>query len=120
MLICFPFLTDVHPYSLCEKLGPKYASISAGELNTSHDFYKDLLRYQKIHFLWELRIYASCLVVAMLKMLNLLDLLVFLLSQGGYQYDCQACCKLQGDENQHCERVSNISLFSVWKFILYF
>ncbi|XP_028807091.1 fatty-acid-binding protein 2 [Neltuma alba] len=34
----------VHPYSLCEKLGPKYASFSAGELNNSHDFYKDLLR----------------------------------------------------------------------------
>ncbi|KAI9107137.1 hypothetical protein K1719_022665 [Acacia pycnantha] len=35
---------DVHPSSLCEKLGPKYASFSAGELNNSHDFYKDLLR----------------------------------------------------------------------------
>ncbi|TKY57997.1 Fatty-acid-binding protein 2 [Spatholobus suberectus] len=34
----------VHPYSLCEKLGPKYASISADELNNRHDFYKDLLR----------------------------------------------------------------------------
>ncbi|KAK4277289.1 hypothetical protein QN277_015306 [Acacia crassicarpa] len=34
----------VHPSSLCEKLGPKYASFSAGELNNSHDFYKDLLR----------------------------------------------------------------------------
>ncbi|KAF7830409.1 fatty-acid-binding protein 2 [Senna tora] len=34
----------VHPYSLCEKLGPKYASISADELSNSHDFYKDLLR----------------------------------------------------------------------------
>ncbi|XP_061337771.1 fatty-acid-binding protein 2 [Gastrolobium bilobum] len=34
----------VHPYSLCEKLGPKYASISADELNNRHDFYQDLLR----------------------------------------------------------------------------
>ncbi|RDX98486.1 Fatty-acid-binding protein 2, partial [Mucuna pruriens] len=34
----------IHPYSLCEKLGPKYASISADELNNRHDFYKDLLR----------------------------------------------------------------------------
>ncbi|XP_054791895.1 fatty-acid-binding protein 2 [Prosopis cineraria] len=34
----------VHPHSLCEKLGPKYASFSAGELNNSHGFYKDLLR----------------------------------------------------------------------------
>ncbi|OIW12076.1 hypothetical protein TanjilG_15316 [Lupinus angustifolius] len=34
----------VHPYSLCEKLGPKYASISADELNSHHGFYHDLLR----------------------------------------------------------------------------
>ncbi|XP_004498865.1 fatty-acid-binding protein 2 [Cicer arietinum] len=34
----------VHPYSLCEKLGPKYASISADELNDCNDFYQDLLR----------------------------------------------------------------------------
>lgn len=34
----------IHPYSLREKLGPKYASISADELNNCHDFYKDLLR----------------------------------------------------------------------------
>lgn len=46
ILSCFQSLSDVHPYSLCEKLAPKYASISGDELNTSHDFYKDLLRYQ--------------------------------------------------------------------------
>jgi hypothetical protein len=34
----------VHPYSLCEKLGPKYASISADELDSRNDFYQDLLR----------------------------------------------------------------------------
>ncbi|CAL0322686.1 unnamed protein product [Lupinus luteus] len=34
----------IHPCSLCEKLGPKYASISANELNGHHDFYQDLLR----------------------------------------------------------------------------
>ncbi|WJX16106.1 hypothetical protein P8452_06181 [Trifolium repens] len=34
----------VHPYSLCEKLGPKYASISAHELDNRNDFYQDLLR----------------------------------------------------------------------------
>lgn len=34
----------VHPYSLCEKLGPKYASISMDELNKRQDFYEDLLR----------------------------------------------------------------------------
>ncbi|RZB68368.1 Fatty-acid-binding protein 2 [Glycine soja] len=40
----YAFGVYVHPYSLCEKLGPKYASISADELNNHHDFYKDLLR----------------------------------------------------------------------------
>ncbi|GMP83996.1 hypothetical protein CsSME_00037706 [Camellia sinensis var. sinensis] len=34
----------VHPYDVCVKLGPKYASIPVGELNKCHDFYKDLLR----------------------------------------------------------------------------
>lgn len=39
------FYIDIHPYSVCEKLGPKYASVSVDELNKSHDFYQDLLRY---------------------------------------------------------------------------
>lgn len=39
------FLVDVHPYSVCEKLGAKYASVSVDELNKCHDFYEDLLRY---------------------------------------------------------------------------
>ncbi|GMY29078.1 fatty-acid-binding protein 2 [Fagus crenata] len=34
----------IHPYSVCKKLGPKYASISVDELNKHHDFYQDLLR----------------------------------------------------------------------------
>lgn len=34
----------IHPYSVCEKLGPKYASIPVGELNKRRDFYEDLLR----------------------------------------------------------------------------
>lgn len=34
----------VHPNSVCEKLGPKYASSSADELNGRRDFYEDLLR----------------------------------------------------------------------------
>ncbi|XP_021804378.1 fatty-acid-binding protein 2-like, partial [Prunus avium] len=34
----------VHPYSVCKKLGSKYASISVDELNKRHDFYEDLLR----------------------------------------------------------------------------
>ncbi|KAK7383373.1 hypothetical protein VNO78_29050 [Psophocarpus tetragonolobus] len=40
----YAFGVYIHPYSLCEKLGPKYASISADELDNHHDFYKDLLR----------------------------------------------------------------------------
>ncbi|KAK7377080.1 hypothetical protein VNO80_02500 [Phaseolus coccineus] len=40
----YAFGVYIHPYSLCEKLGPKYASISADELNNHHDFYRDLLR----------------------------------------------------------------------------
>ncbi|XWS70173.1 hypothetical protein CRYUN_Cryun03dG0026000 [Craigia yunnanensis] len=34
----------IHPYSVCQKLGPKYASIPVGELNKNNDFYQDLLR----------------------------------------------------------------------------
>ncbi|XP_050943790.1 fatty-acid-binding protein 2 isoform X3 [Cucumis melo] len=34
----------VHPKSVCEKLGPKYASSPADELNERRDFYEDLLR----------------------------------------------------------------------------
>ncbi|GLT25643.1 hypothetical protein SLA2020_007610 [Shorea laevis] len=34
----------VHPYSICEKLGHKYASIPLSELDKHHDFYRDLLR----------------------------------------------------------------------------
>ncbi|KAK8974931.1 hypothetical protein V6N11_066472 [Hibiscus sabdariffa] len=34
----------IHPYSVCRKLGAKYASIPVGELNKHNDFYRDLLR----------------------------------------------------------------------------
>lgn len=34
----------VHPYSVCEKLSPKYASMEADELINHNDFYNDLLR----------------------------------------------------------------------------
>ncbi|KAE8735283.1 Fatty-acid-binding protein 2 [Hibiscus syriacus] len=34
----------IHPYSVCRKLGAKYASIPVGELNKNDDFYQDLLR----------------------------------------------------------------------------
>lgn len=44
-MLSWSFLVDVHPYSVCEKLGPKYASVSVDELNKRQDFYQDLLRY---------------------------------------------------------------------------
>ncbi|KAL2517974.1 Fatty-acid-binding protein 2 [Abeliophyllum distichum] len=34
----------VHPFDVCEKLGPKYACIPEYELNKRQDFYHDLLR----------------------------------------------------------------------------
>ncbi|WCJ29298.1 Chalcone-flavanone isomerase family protein [Euphorbia peplus] len=34
----------IHPNSICEKLGPKYASVPEGELDKCQNFYKDLLR----------------------------------------------------------------------------
>ncbi|GMJ07565.1 fatty-acid-binding protein 2 [Hibiscus trionum] len=34
----------IHPYSVCRKLGAKYAFIPVGELNKHNDFYQDLLR----------------------------------------------------------------------------
>ncbi|PPS15673.1 hypothetical protein GOBAR_AA04901 [Gossypium barbadense] len=33
----------IHPYSVCKKLGAKYASIPVDELNKHNDFYQDLL-----------------------------------------------------------------------------
>ncbi|KAH1056932.1 hypothetical protein J1N35_034997 [Gossypium stocksii] len=33
----------IHPYSVCKKLGAKYASIPVDELNKHNDFYRDLL-----------------------------------------------------------------------------
>lgn len=38
-------LIDVHPDSVCEKLGPKYASVPVEELENRSDFFEDLLRY---------------------------------------------------------------------------
>ncbi|XP_052289668.1 fatty-acid-binding protein 2 isoform X2 [Citrus sinensis] len=40
----YAFAFYVHPRSVCEKLGPKYASISVAELNKCGGFYEDLLR----------------------------------------------------------------------------
>lgn len=39
-------LLDVHPYSVCQKLGSKYGSVPAVDLKERHDFYEDLLRYE--------------------------------------------------------------------------
>lgn len=38
-------LLDVHPDSICEKLGSKYASVPVEELKNHSDFFEDLLRY---------------------------------------------------------------------------
>ncbi|PNS92694.1 hypothetical protein POPTR_018G048500v4 [Populus trichocarpa] len=40
----YAFGVYVHTNSVCEKLGPKYASIPMGELIKHRDFYEDLLR----------------------------------------------------------------------------
>ncbi|KAK4487607.1 hypothetical protein RD792_005740 [Penstemon davidsonii] len=47
----------VHPFDVCEKLGPKYASIPESELNKRQDFYQDLLR-KDINM--TLRLVVSC------------------------------------------------------------
>lgn len=47
----------VHPSSVCEKLGPKYASFSFDELNKRQYFYEDLLR-QDINM--TVRLVVSC------------------------------------------------------------
>ncbi|KAK9142180.1 hypothetical protein Syun_011580 [Stephania yunnanensis] len=38
------FRVNVHPGSICEKLGPKYSSVPVGELHDCPDFFDDLLR----------------------------------------------------------------------------
>ncbi|KAK6912880.1 Glycoside hydrolase family 9 [Dillenia turbinata] len=41
----------IHPYSVCQRLGPKYASIQDNKLNEHPDFYADLLSlHGKKHF----------------------------------------------------------------------
>ncbi|XP_052210179.1 fatty-acid-binding protein 2 isoform X2 [Diospyros lotus] len=47
----------VHPYDVCVKLGPKYASIPVGEVNNCPEFYQDLLR-EDIHM--TLRLVLNC------------------------------------------------------------
>ncbi|MQL73678.1 hypothetical protein Taro_006010 [Colocasia esculenta] len=39
---------DVHPDSVCKKLGPKYSTIPAGDLKNSPDFYNDLLSEEEL------------------------------------------------------------------------
>ena len=45
--VCYSYhvLVDMHPNSICEKLGPKYASVPTTKLKDDPDFYNDLLRY---------------------------------------------------------------------------
>lgn len=45
LLTSLHFTIDVHPFDVCEKLGPKYASVPFHELNKCREFYADLLRY---------------------------------------------------------------------------
>ncbi|KAF6176562.1 hypothetical protein GIB67_034424 [Kingdonia uniflora] len=40
----YSFGLYIHPDSICEKLGPKYAYVTVNELNNRPDFYEDLLR----------------------------------------------------------------------------
>lgn len=44
LLFFFSFL-DVHPGSICEKLGTKYVSVPVNELKNHSDFFEDFLRY---------------------------------------------------------------------------
>ncbi|KAJ6824066.1 fatty-acid-binding protein 2 [Iris pallida] len=44
----YAFGLYVHPDSVCEKLGPKYASVPVSELKNRSEFYEDLLR-EDIH-----------------------------------------------------------------------
>ncbi|KAL3497413.1 hypothetical protein ACH5RR_040145 [Cinchona calisaya] len=42
-LTVYAFGFYVHPFDVCKKLGPKYASVPVYELNKCRDFYEDLL-----------------------------------------------------------------------------
>ncbi|KAF8393625.1 hypothetical protein HHK36_021870 [Tetracentron sinense] len=53
----YAFGLYVHPDSVCEKLGPKYASVPVGELNNLQDFFEDLLRGE-IHM--TIRLVVNC------------------------------------------------------------
>eukprot|EP00262_Sarcandra_glabra_P010965 TRINITY_DN26671_c0_g1_i1.p1 TRINITY_DN26671_c0_g1~~TRINITY_DN26671_c0_g1_i1.p1 ORF type:complete len:436 (-),score=44.54 TRINITY_DN26671_c0_g1_i1:386-1693(-) len=47
----------IHPDSVCEKLGPKYASVPISELNNRQEFFEDLLR-EDIHM--TVRLVVNC------------------------------------------------------------
>jgi hypothetical protein len=45
IIVCWIFHIDMQPNTICEKLGPKYASVPTTKLMDSPDFYNDLLGY---------------------------------------------------------------------------
>ncbi|XP_077236360.1 chalcone-flavanone isomerase family protein [Tasmannia lanceolata] len=53
----YAFGLYIHPDSVCEKLGPKYASVPINELNNRPDFLEDLLR-EDIHM--TVRLVVNC------------------------------------------------------------
>ncbi|XP_073011213.1 fatty-acid-binding protein 2 [Typha latifolia] len=53
----YAFGLYIHPDSVCEKLGPKYASVPIGELTNRSDFFEDLLR-EDIHM--TVRLVVNC------------------------------------------------------------
>ncbi|KAF8401092.1 hypothetical protein HHK36_014395 [Tetracentron sinense] len=53
----YAFGLYIHPNSICEKLGPKYASVPVNELNNRPDFFEDLLR-EDIHM--TVRLVVNC------------------------------------------------------------
>ncbi|KAJ3695583.1 hypothetical protein LUZ60_000960 [Juncus effusus] len=53
----YAFGLYIHPDSVCEKLGPKYSSVPAGELKNNPDFFNDLLR-EDIHM--TVRLVVNC------------------------------------------------------------
>ena len=68
------FLIDVHPFLVCEKLGPKYASVPVDELNKRQDFYEDLLRYFRSYYAKHI---VSVLLVSFLGSINAVFVVVY-------------------------------------------
>lgn len=78
---------DVHPDSVCEKLGPKYASVPVPDLTNRVEFFDDLLRYNLFGLLI-MYCYEFLIFIEVSKCnFNLLSLM-----QEGHSYDCQVGC----------------------------